>query len=463
MSDNNDQKTDKIKITPSMDLSDMDSTIRLDLGGNQNVVSTSPPGQVTSNEFDKTIDGLTDIEEMLDNESSPDTTDEEETLSSDEIDFGDLDAGIDALSKDLLEPGSEIDEMKTVFNIEESSDSDLSDSDNEFLLSSSDNISMSTDENKEDPLTETDPLLDTVDDIELDENEAIEESKEIEEISPVIELTEEMLDEPEQPLLPELDDLQDSNEENSGDEELDSIVETPELTTTETNVLAGATAAIKEITEEEKENAVQEPTVVSEIPTPVEHSNSSNSLPVFMGIMGIVAGGFGAWTAYDASNRVADLERQIQSLTPAAQSEQTQNIANIQQRLTKIERRLTGTPTVDAAAPLGSTTSKPEKIMTETKAVVNVITPQTKVVETAAKAGDWVINLSSHVKESLAKREQAHMQTIGVDTQIHTALIKNRTWYRVQVTGLANKGEAKSKLRDIQQKTGIKGAWVGKR
>lgn len=260
-----------------------------------------------------------------------------------------------------------------------------------------------------------------------------------------------------------LDSVDESNNENDGDNRLESIVETPELTTTETNVLADATAAIKEIAEEEKEMATQELAAPPESQTPAEQSNGSNLLPILMGLMGIAAGGFGAWMAFDATNQVADLERQIQNMNPAAKSEQAQKISAIQQRLTKIERRLTGTPTIEAAAPLGSTTSKPEKAMPETKAVVKVITPQTRVIETDAKAGGWVVNLSSHAKESLAKREQVRLQNIGLNAQVHTALVKDRTWYRVQITGFANIDEAKAQLRDIQQKSGIKGAWIGKK
>jgi len=272
MSDKEDQKADKFKITPSTDLLDLDSTIRLDLGGNQNVVSTSSSNEVTSNDFDKTIDGLLNIEEMMASENDSATTDEEEitSLSADDIDFDELDAGIDALSKDLLDTASEgggigtdensfdsldksfDNETEAMFDITQPNAPIINDDENEFLLSSSDNLSMTTDENEESPSTETNSLLDISEDIAPEENEAAKEVEEIEDISPVIELTEEMLDEPEQPLLPELNDSQESDHENDGDNLLESIVETPRLTTTETNVLADATAAIKELTEEEK-------------------------------------------------------------------------------------------------------------------------------------------------------------------------------------------------------------------
>lgn len=494
MSDNKDQETSKIKITPSTDLTDLDSTIRLDLGGSQNVVSTASPNEITSDDFDKTIDGLMDIEELLNNESNSDTSDEQEMLSPDEIDFGELDAGIDALSKDLLETTSEteaddidlndidlnetnddsLDDLDKPFNDNDDAMFDFEqtippseiDDENEFLLSSSDSLSVAPDENDEVPSVESDSLLDLSDDIEeIELNDVtVEETGESEETPPVIELTEEMLDEPDQPLLPELNDSL-SSDDNNGDNSPESVIEIPELTTTETNVLADATAAIKEIAEEEKEMEIAEveSTIPSQIQSPVEQSGSSSSLPMLMGILGMAAGGFGAWMAYDASNQVADLERQIRNMSPAAKSDQTQGIADIQQRLTKVERRLTGTPTIEAAVPLGSAASKPEKAAPETRVVVKPITPQTSVTEAVAKAGGWVVNLSSHAKESLAKREQARLQKAGLNAQVHTALVKERTWYRVQITGFANKNEAKAQLREIQQKSGIKGAWIGKK
>ncbi|MES0372279.1 MAG: SPOR domain-containing protein [Mariprofundaceae bacterium] len=496
MSDNEDQKTVKFKITPSTDLLDLDSTIRLDLGGNQNVVSTSPSNEITSDDFDKTIDGLMDIEELLNSEDNSEPADEVETLSTDDIDFGELDAGIDALSKDLLEPASETDEFvagddslddldkpfdennedEAMFDFEATIPPGESDNEIDSFLSSPDDLPIVVNEDEEES-TETDPLLDIVEDIDLNGDETTEEIEQVEEMPPVIELTEEMLDEPDQPLSPELNDSQDSENnsegksdeyevvEDDGDLNLENISETPELTTTETNVLADATAAIREIAEEEKEMAVSEdePTISSPVQTPVEQTGSSSSLPAFMGLLGMAVGGFGAWMAYDASNKVADLERQIMNMSPVAKSDQAQGIADIQQRLTKVERRLTGTPTIEAAAPLGSTASTPEKAVPETKAVVKVITPQTSLSEAVAKPGDWVVNLSSHAKESLAIKEQARLQKNGLNAQVHTALVKGRTWYRVQITGFAAKDEAKAQLRDIQQKSGIKGAWIGKK
>ena len=121
----------------------------------------------------------------------------------------------------------------------------------------------------------------------------------------------------------------------------------------------------------------------------------SNTIPVLFGILGMAVGGFGAWMANDASGKIADLERQLQTLTVTGSSSQDNNISDLQQRLGKIERRLTGTPTIEAAAPL-STSSTPAVVEAPVKpAVVKpvAITPKTPAGSASATSAAWVVNL----------------------------------------------------------------------
>ena len=74
-----------------------------------------------------------------------------------------------------------------------------------------------------------------------------------------------------------------------------------------------------------------------------------------------------------------------------------------------------------------------------------------------------MINISSHVNEKAANKEKARLIKLGLSAEVHSATIKNKVWYRVQVIGFATKNEAKAQLRTIEQRTGIKGAWVGKK
>jgi len=498
MSDNKDNDATKSPID-----FDFDSTVQLNLGKDGNIVSTSLDETSLDDDFDKTINGLMEIDDLLNEGSSSkiEPTNPEEDATSEAIDFDELNAGIEALSENHLQPIEEADENllgdeympeisekpeenEDMFDLDISDLPDVSGEDeSEFLTGGSG------------PITEELPLLEPL------EEETAEETQ------PVIELTEEeMLDEPEElsnEFMPEqtddqtvkdlADDLdtaelstsedlllseavRDVGNELSGqpasDEQRVDDAGTPELSTTETNIISEATAAIKEINEDEKvpeieveavlpfsaANALTEPETDA-TPVTEDSSGSSNTIPVLFGILGMAVGGFGAWMANDVSGKIADLERQIQNVSVASGSTQSRDVANIQQRLSKIERRLTGTPTIEAAAPLGASS---KKVIVNPVKKPATITPKTPIVSTTS-AGDWVVNVSSHAKESLAKRENLRLQKLGLNSEVHTARIKGKTWYRVQIIGFASKDEAKAKLTDLKQRSGINGAWIGRR
>jgi cell division septation protein DedD len=269
---------------------------------------------------------------------------------------------------------------------------------------------------------------------------------------PVIELTEEMLNEPEgrdDQVAEDIDDDPDSPELSTGEDE-----KIPEIDVEVVIPPEAETAAVETMEEPVVEEATK------------SGSGGSNTIPLLFGILGIAAGGFGAWMAFDATGKVVDLERRIQTMAAADSDSKSRDIdiADIQQRLGKVERRLTGTPTLEAAAPLGATPaveSTPSEPVEEAVSQAVPVTPQTPVSSAPSK-GDWVVNISSHAKEDLATRENARLQSLGLNSEIHTARVRERTWYRIQITGFASKNEAKAKLEDLQQYSGIKDAWIGK-
>jgi len=510
MSDKKDPQNSK--SDPFSQLTDMESTVRIDFGASQNVDPTSDGSSPV--DFEKTLDGLMDIDDILKNDEAADHSSDEPTVSfsTDEIDFDELDAGINALSEELPENAKDQDEkLDDLDSILDDDSDDLFDTDKTVTLDAFDSdeeessevaASDSTfdewpllNEEDSDETPVADPLLDASGEFDMPDiatdNEEEEENKE--EV-PVIELTEEMLDEPDTVASDELDlpekentEQEHSKAEESSEESLDSISETPELTTTETNILAGATEAIHKIVEEEEEKKMHEAESIEEpvnqypitsASTESKSGGSSSSLPAILALLGIAAGGFGAWMAWDATNRVADLESQIRNLQATkANTANKQSLADMQQRLTKVERRLTGTPTIEAAATLGeapveSTSSTPTEaeitaaqkmsVVKSNKPIVKAITPATTMGQ-SQPSGDWVVNLSSHVKASAAAKEKARLIKAGLNAEVHSATIKNKVWYRVQVIGFSTKDEAKKQLRDIQERSGIKGAWIGKK
>ncbi len=508
MSDNKDSQNGK--SDPFSQLTDMESTVRIDFGAQQNVVSTSDgPSPI---DFEQTLDGLTDIDEILKNDEVSDHSIDEPTVSfsADEINFDELDADINNLSEDFpekdesqsesLDDLDEIldDESADIFDGDSSATQDvLNDVEETAEVAAQDNTfddwPLLSEESGEDDAPVTDPLLDASGEFDMPELDTDdEETTDSEAEAPVIELTEEMLDEPETTTSNEFDLSGEENPEeehsNAGEapaDSLDSISEAPELTTTETNILAGATEAIHKIVEEEEKKmheaeSINEPIGQYPVTSAVESksSGSSSTMPAMLALAGIAAGGFGAWMAWDANNKVADLESQVRNLQASkANTADRQSIADMQQRLTKVERRLTGTPTIEAAANLGdaSAESIPSSateaeiaaaqemsVARSDKPAAKAITPATEMGQTQS-AGDWVVNLSSHVKESAAAKEKARLVKIGLNAEVHSATIKDKVWYRVQIIGFATKDEAKKQLRDIQQRSGIKGAWVGKK
>jgi len=493
----------------SFEMPDMDSTVRLDFSGN--VISTSSEENSSSDDFDQTIDGLMDIEELLKNEDPLSESDKEVStvsFNTDDINLDELDADINSLSDGLPDSGSDdtsnsddsiteddrLDSLDEPFSMDDETDAgsdtpeenstDLTSDENEFLFSDDNTTDEKTvDEAAVDIDTAASEQPETgesgLDDLDLNIPDVTETENETggnEEPAPVIELTEAMLDE----------SSDETKEQSYDDDETDieEMPETPELTTTETNVLAGATAAIKEMHDEESHHPRQESDMPeSDMPTtsipefssmPSDPPPSSNTLPTILAILGVAAGGFGAWMAFDATSKISELQSQLRDLQAAkANSADKKTLADLQQRLAKVERRLTGTPTVEAASPLGSTgpvaedASLKEK---DEKPKIKVITPQTPIASPAKKepasaavTGDWVVNVSSHNKADAAQKEAGRLNRLGLNSEVHAATIKGKTWYRVQIVGYDSKTEAKAALKDVQQRSGIKGAWIGKR
>ncbi|MDT8376869.1 MAG: SPOR domain-containing protein [Mariprofundaceae bacterium] len=487
MSDNKDKDATESPVE-----FDFDSTVELDISKFVNVA----PNSTDELPFDEetSIDGLMEIYEHLKKDGTPaiepDSIHEQDpshdTVSFDALsaDFEDIPDPVEEADENLLggeylpETATTREESDDIFNLDISDLPDEDTGDEDELLAGNAN-----------PATGEQPPLESPDDDE--------------EFRPLIELTEEMRYRPEDtddqavpdmaddPDAPELttrendllsEAVSDFAEKNSGiDKTITNNAETPELTTREINVISAATETTGNIDGEEEIPEIEVEAVfppqsdtaaagVAEEPAmdPAAASGGgrSNTIPLLFAVLGIAAGGFGAWMAFDATGRVADLERRIQHLSAANNDSQSHDIADIRQRLDKIERRLTGTPTIEAAAPLGAEPATVQGAAVEPveEAVLQSepITPQTPV-SSAPPNGDWVVNISSHAKEDLAIRENARLQSLGLNTEIHTARIKERTWYRVQITGFASKDEAKAKLMDLQKYPDIKGAWIGKK
>ena len=530
MSDNKDKDATEAPF-------DFDSTVRLDVDQFEGIDSVSSDvdslddiasistGESTLDEFDTTLDGLQDIDELLNENTSPssEADNPEQNSDTDTIDFDELNAGIEALSEDLLQPVDEPDDYvpEMTEKSEEMFDLELADLPGE---DEEDENQLSV-ENLTPEVAET-LSVETPDD-ELLESEAVEvEEETADSTDEVAGLTdtlpgEDDEDESQRPVedsTPELDEPSEpevvaTEEEDSAptDEDaglLDDLAvqdvaddfDLPELTDDDNfqpetiNDTSEKDRPDDESTEMTSDAVDEDNNDEEPVETPVQpagrniqddntpqSSGNSGKIPLLFGILGIAVGGFGAWLAFDATGKVANLEYRMQDMTSTDSSSLERDIADIQQRLNKVERRLTGTPTMEAAAPLGDASnmeSDPQEAMDETavqpeemaipepviEATVQPvpITPETPISPVASN-GDWVVNISSHVKEDLAIKENERLKALGLSSEVHAAEVKGRKWYRVQIVGLADRDSAKAELNRVQQTANILDAWIGKK
>jgi len=78
------------------------------------------------------------------------------------------------------------------------------------------------------------------------------------------------------------------------------------------------------------------------------------------------------------------------------------------------------------------------------------------------KASGWVVNLLSFPSQDKAETAQRRLQGISVPAEIAPADVQGKTWYRVQVSGFADQGEALAFAKSVRKKPGLSSAWVGK-
>jgi hypothetical protein len=77
--------------------------------------------------------------------------------------------------------------------------------------------------------------------------------------------------------------------------------------------------------------------------------------------------------------------------------------------------------------------------------------------------GEWSINLASYLKDSTAERMRQQFLDKGVATDLVTATVKGRTYYRLRVTGIENRDMALMQSTIIKEKLGLEETWITKK
>ena len=85
------------------------------------------------------------------------------------------------------------------------------------------------------------------------------------------------------------------------------------------------------------------------------------------------------------------------------------------------------------------------------------------VVTAHAARGDWVINIGSYMRETIAARKLAEFRKQGVNAEQETSTVRGKTVYRVQVPGFVTMAEAREQARQVQGTLGLKETWVRRR
>ena len=57
----------------------------------------------------------------------------------------------------------------------------------------------------------------------------------------------------------------------------------------------------------------------------------------------------------------------------------------------------------------------------------------------------------------------ARARSSGVDVEVNSAEVKGRTYWRMQITGFASAGDARSEAGGVREKLGIKDVWIFRR
>ncbi len=81
----------------------------------------------------------------------------------------------------------------------------------------------------------------------------------------------------------------------------------------------------------------------------------------------------------------------------------------------------------------------------------------------AVPAGNWVVNLATYTHESMARKKLAEFRAKGVTGEIESAVINDKTMYRIRVTGFASSRSARASISSLEATLGLKGAWIARR
>lgn len=159
-----------------------------------------------------------------------------------------------------------------------------------------------------------------------------------------------------------------------------------------------------------------------------------------------------------ADVQIQRLEARISSLEERSSQQNdalNQQVERLQQQLSALTSQLTKQAAKQAKK------QQPTRPAAAKRSAPPAHRPSTAALSSIQNTG-WVVNLASVDSKYAAIKAQSRYKARGIMTEIHAAVIRGKTWYRLRIGGFASKKEAIAQKHYLAKKHGIKDAWVQK-
>lgn len=244
-------------------------------------------------------------------------------------------------------------------------------------------------------------------------------------------------------------------------------------------------AAPEPVTEQQvaPDNATEEAAIATAMPgdssAPLADQRSGTTSITVFAILAMLVAGIAVWLNPGATNDTGDtdgnanivesqpvlgtdiqmqrLEKRISSLEQQSGQQRdalNQKIDHLQQQLSA----LSGQVAKKTVSPPQSTRHAKTPVVRRKSTRPHASTSAV----TSAPVTGWVVNLVSVDSQYAADKALKRYQAQGISAEIFPVKVKGKTWYRIRITGFANKQEAATQKKYLASKHGIKNAWVQK-
>ena len=164
---------------------------------------------------------------------------------------------------------------------------------------------------------------------------------------------------------------------------------------------------------------------------------------------------------------------ELAETSPTAPATDTQIAAQTAEATTSVAETASPQPAIATADPAPASVAKasetPDETAAEAPAKPASRTSQAPATQAPARQtatdnqGPWVINLLSSPDKGYVERYAARARSKDVAVEMHSAKVKGRTYWRLQITGFATASAAKAGAVPVKKKLGIKDVWILRR